>query len=190
MRKRSKRYKADAAKVERQKKYPTVDAVKILKSFTPTKTDQTVEIAVKLAIDPKKSEQSIRGSVSLPKGIGKARRVIVFADGAEAQAATELGADAVGMDDLAKKIEAGWFEFDVAIAMPRTMRVISKLGELKEGEINPATVESLFSADLSYLQEFYRQINESGSANVGAKCPSCGQEFQVDIGTGAAALGE
>ena len=68
-------------------------------------------------------------------------------------------------------------------------RVISQLGEMKEG-INPGVIESLFSADLSYLQEFYRQINESGTANVGAKCPSCGQEFQVDIGTGATALGE
>ena len=130
MRKRSKRYKADAAKVDANKKYATVEAVKVLKSFTPTKADQSIEIAVKLAIDPKKSEQSIRGSLSLPKGIGKARRVIVFADGAEAQQATDSGADAVGMDDLAKKIEGGWLEFDVAIAMPRTMRVISKLGKV------------------------------------------------------------
>ena len=130
MRKRSKRYKADAAKVDGQKKYPTAEAVKILKSFSTTKADQSIEIAVKLAIDPKKSEQSIRGSVSLPKGIGKARRVIVFADGAEAQMATDSGADAVGMEDLATKISGGWLEFDVAIAMPRTMRVISKLGKV------------------------------------------------------------
>jgi large subunit ribosomal protein L1 len=130
MRKRSKRYKADAAKVDRNKKYETPEAVKILKSFTPTKADQSIEIAVKLAIDPKKSEQSIRGSVSLPKGIGKARRVIVFADGAEAQLAKDSGADEVGMDDLATKISGGWLEFDVAIAMPRTMRVISKLGKV------------------------------------------------------------
>ena len=130
MRKRSKRYKADSAKVDPNKKYASSEAVKVLKSFVPTKADQTVEIAVKLAIDPKKSEQSIRGSLSLPKGIGKARRVIVFADGAEAQLATEMGADAVGMDDLATKISGGWLEFDVAIAMPRTMRVISKLGKV------------------------------------------------------------
>ena len=130
MRKRSKRYKADAAKVDHNKKYATPEAVKILKSFTPTKADQSIEIAVKLAIDPKKSEQSIRGSVSLPKGIGKARRVIVFADGAEAQTAKDSGADEVGMDDLAAKISGGWLEFDVAIAMPRTMRVISKLGKV------------------------------------------------------------
>jgi large subunit ribosomal protein L1 len=130
MRKRSKRYKADAAKVDGHKKYLPAEAVKILKTFTLTKADQSVEIAVKLAIDPKKSEQSIRGSLSLPKGIGKARRVIVFADGAEAQVAQEMGADAVGMDELAAKITGGWLEFDVAIAMPRTMRVISKLGKL------------------------------------------------------------
>jgi large subunit ribosomal protein L1 len=130
MRIRSKRYKTDAAKVDKEKKYAPAEAVKLLKTFSPTKTDQTVEIAVKLAIDPKKSEQSIRGSLSLPKGIGQARRVIVFADGAEAQVAQEMGADAVGMDDLAAKITGGWLEFDVAIAMPRTMRVISKLGKL------------------------------------------------------------
>ncbi|HYZ87861.1 MAG TPA: hypothetical protein VE620_01065, partial [Myxococcales bacterium] len=69
-------------------------------------------------------------------------------------------------------------------------RVITRLGELGDGEVNPNVIESLFSADLSYLQEFYRQINESGTANVAAKCPGCGQEFQVDIGTGATALGE
>jgi hypothetical protein len=69
-------------------------------------------------------------------------------------------------------------------------RVITRLGELDSGAINPGVVESLFSADLSYLQEFYRQINESGTANVSAKCPGCGQEFQVDVGTGATALGE
>src|ERR1700716_4077979 len=69
-------------------------------------------------------------------------------------------------------------------------RVITKLGDLKEGEVNPAVVAGLVPAALSYLQDFYRQINESGTANVGAKCPGCGQEFQVDIGTGATALGE
>jgi large subunit ribosomal protein L1 len=130
MRKRSKRYKAAAEKVDRQKKYPVVEAVAILKQMAGTKFDQSVEIAVKLAIDPKKSEQSIRGSLSLPKGIGKARRVIVFADGDDAATAKEMGADEVGMEDLSKKIEGGWFEFDVAIALPRTMRVISKLGKM------------------------------------------------------------
>ena len=130
MRKRSKRYKAAAAKVDVQKKYSVQDAVALVKTMTAKKLDQSLDISIKLAIDPKRSEQSIRGAVSLPKGIGKARRVVVFADGDEARAAKDNGADEVGMDDLAKKIEAGWFEFDVAIALPRTMRVISKLGKV------------------------------------------------------------
>jgi large subunit ribosomal protein L1 len=130
MRKRSKRYKAAAAKIDAQKKYSVVEGVALVKQAATTKFDQSIEIAIKLAIDPKKSEQSIRGSVSLPKGIGKARRVIVFADGVEAQAAKDMGADEVGMDELSKKIEGGWADFDVAIALPRTMKVIAKLGKV------------------------------------------------------------
>jgi large subunit ribosomal protein L1 len=130
MRKRSKRYRKDAAKIDAQKRYDVAEAVALAKSMATTKFDQSLEVAIKLAIDPKKSEQSIRGSVSLPKGIGKTRRVIVFADGDEAALAQQMGADAVGMEELAKKIEGGWLEFDVAIAMPRTMKVISKLGKV------------------------------------------------------------
>ncbi len=130
MRKRSKRYKAAAAKIDAQKMYTVAEAVALVKQGATTKFDQSLEIAVKLAIDPKRSEQSIRGSLSLPKGIGKSRRVVVFADGDEARMAEEMGADAVGMDDLSKRIEGGWFEFDVAIALPRTMKVISKLGKV------------------------------------------------------------
>jgi large subunit ribosomal protein L1 len=130
MRKRSKRYKAAAEKIDRQKKYTVAEGVALVKQAATTKFDQTVEVAVKLAIDPKKSEQSIRGSVSLPKGIGKSRRVIVFADGAEAAVAKEMGADEIGMEDLSKKIEGGWTDFDVAIALPRTMKVIARLGKV------------------------------------------------------------
>jgi large subunit ribosomal protein L1 len=130
MRKRSKRYKAAAAKVDGQKRYEVAEAVALVKEAATTKFDQSLNISLKLAIDPKKSEQSIRGSVSLPKGIGKQRRVVVFADGEEARFAKDAGADEVGMDDLAKKIEGGFFDFDVAIALPRTMKVISKLGKV------------------------------------------------------------
>jgi large subunit ribosomal protein L1 len=129
MRKRSKRYKGNAARIDAAKKYPVAEAVALLRTMANTRFDQSVEIAVKLSIDPKKSEQAIRGSLALPKGIGKARRVVVFADGEEGRVAQELGADAVGMEDLAKRIEGGWLDFDVAIAMPRTMKVISKLGK-------------------------------------------------------------
>ncbi len=130
MRKRSKRYRKAAEKIDRQKRYPVAEAVALVKGGATTRMDQSLEIALKLSIDPKKSEQSIRGAVSLPKGIGTERRVVVFADGDEARVAKEMGADEVGMDDLSKKIEGGWFEFDVAIALPRTMKVIARLGKV------------------------------------------------------------
>jgi len=126
----SKRYTKAATTVDAQKKYDLADAVKLLKTWGTTKFDQTVQVSIKLGVDPKKSEQNLRGSVALPKGIGKSRKVIVFADGDDAAKAKEMGADEVGMDDLAKKIEGGWLDFDVAIAMPRTMKVISKLGKV------------------------------------------------------------
>ncbi len=130
MRKRSKRYRKAAEKIDRQKKYSVAEAVALVKAAPAMKMNPSLEIALKLSIDPKKSEQSIRGAVSLPKGIGKARRVVVFADGEEARAAQEMGADEVGMEDLSKKIEGGWFDFDVAIALPRTMKVIARLGKV------------------------------------------------------------
>lgn len=130
MRKRSKRYRKEAQKFDANRRYSVEDAVKTLKDMASTKFDQSVEVAIKLNIDPKKSEQIVRGSVALPKGIGKTRKVIVFADGEDAKIAQEMGADEIGMADLAKKIEDGWLDFDVALAMPRTMKVISKLGKI------------------------------------------------------------
>ena len=130
MRKNGKRYRKEAERVDARKKYAVDEAVKLLKTMASTKFDPTVEIAIKLNVDPKRSEQAIRGSLALPKGIGKTRKVIVFADGDEARLASELGADEVGMEDLAKKIEGGWLDFDVALALPRTMKVIAKLGKI------------------------------------------------------------
>ncbi len=130
MAKTSKRFKLEEKKVDPDKRYDVTTAIQILKSMNSTKFDQTVELAIKLNIDPKKSDQGIRGSVALPQGIGKSRKVIVFADGDDAAAAEEAGADEVGMAELAKKIEGGWLDFDVALALPRTMRVISKLGKV------------------------------------------------------------
>jgi len=130
MRRRSKRYRKEQEKVDRSRQYAVADAVKLVRTMASTRFDQSVEVAIKLGIDPKKSEQAIRGSVSLPRGIGKTRRVIVFADGDDARVAQEMGADEVGMDELAKKIDGGWLEFDVAIALPRTMKVISRLGKV------------------------------------------------------------
>jgi large subunit ribosomal protein L1 len=126
---RSKRYRACAEKVKPDK-YSVGEAVKVLKSLKATKFDETLEVAMKLNVDPKKSDQMIRGTLSLPNGIGKQKKVIVIADGDEAAQAKAAGADEVGTEELAKKIQDGWDDFDVAIATPRCMKFVSKLGKV------------------------------------------------------------
>lgn len=115
---------------ERHKRYPVEQAVAILGRFPKTKFDETVDLSVRLGIDPKKSDQIVRGSVSLPKGIGKQRTVVVFAEGEAAREAQEAGADVVGTDDLAKRIADGWTGFDICIAHPAMMRHVGKLGKV------------------------------------------------------------
>ncbi len=126
---RSKRYKLCAEKVKPDK-YPVSEAVKVLKSVKAAKFDETIEVAMKLNVDPKKSDQMIRGTLSLPNGIGKQKKVIVIADGEEGEQAKAAGADAIGTEDIAKKIQEGWDDFDVVIALPRTMKFVSKLGKV------------------------------------------------------------
>ncbi len=127
---RSKRYRQLEPLVDRTKRYSLADAVSLVRKFGTTKFDQTVNLAVRLAIDPKKADQAIRGAISLPNGIGKARTVVVFADGEDARVAQEAGADEVGAEDLVKKIQDGWTAFDVAIALPRMMRFVGRLGKV------------------------------------------------------------
>ena len=109
---------------------PLADAVGVLKSFPPTKFDQTVEIHMRLGIDPKQADQIIRGSLVLPHGIGKAKRVVVFAKGNLAEDAKAAGAEAVGGDELAKRIKEGWTDFDVCIAAPDMMGLVGPLGKV------------------------------------------------------------
>jgi large subunit ribosomal protein L1 len=130
MRKRSKKYRKNAALVDPKKRYDVTAAVGVLKKFEGQKFDQTVDISFALAIDVKKAEQALRGAISLPHGLGKSRKVVVFAEGADAEAARAAGADEVGSDDLAKKVEGGWMDFDVAIAVPAMMKKISRLGKV------------------------------------------------------------
>jgi len=106
------------------------DGLQVLQSFTKPKFDETVELCVRLGVDPKRTDQVVRGSISLPKGIGKTRTVAVFADGEMAEEAKEAGADFVGTEDLAKKIQEGWTDFDVCIAHPSMMRYVGKLGKI------------------------------------------------------------
>ena len=112
------------------KRYPLDQAVALLGKFPKAKFDETVELSVRLGIDPTKSDQVVRGSVSLPKGIGKSRSVVVFAEGEPAKEAQAAGADVVGTDDLAKRIAEGWTDFDVCIAHPAMMRHVGKLGKV------------------------------------------------------------
>ncbi len=130
MSKKSKRYLESKSVVDSEKKYELKEAVKILKSFKQAKFDESVEVAMKLGIDPKQSDQLVRGSISLPKGIGKSVKVIVFAAGEKAAVAKKSGADEVGAEDLVKKVEGGWTDFDVAIASSDMMRLVGKLGRV------------------------------------------------------------
>lgn len=109
---------------------PLSEAVKTLKGFDGTKFDQSVEVALRLGVDHTQADQIVRGSIVLPHGIGKKQRVVVFAKGPAAKAAEEAGADVVGDDDLAKKIQGGWTDFDVCIASPDMMKVVGPLGRV------------------------------------------------------------
>ena len=126
----SKRYKAIAAQVERNKLYALDEALKLVKETAKAKFDESIDVAVNLGVDAKKSDQLVRGSVVLPKGTGKSVRVAVFAQGAKAEEARAAGADIVGFDDLAESIKAGKMDFDIVIAAPDAMRVVGQLGQI------------------------------------------------------------
>src|SRR5438270_2375848 len=126
---RSKRYRAAAQQLDRSKAYPLNDAVATLKKFPPTKFDQTVTLSFRLGVDPKQSDQMVRGTCPLPHGSGKNVRVLVFAEGAAAEAAKAAGAEFVGFKEMVEKCTAGFSDFDVAIATPAAMSEVRKLGK-------------------------------------------------------------
>ena len=128
--KRSKRYREASAGIDRSRSYEPQEAFDLLKQLPAPKFDETVEIVVRLGIDPRKSDQLVRGAVSLPRGLGKTVKVIVFAEGDKAEAAKEAGADEVGSDELAAKIQGGWMDFDIVIASPDMMKHVGKLGKV------------------------------------------------------------
>ncbi len=130
MAKRSKRYRAIGGTAPVMEAFPLGTAVDKLKKFGTTKFDQTVEIHMRLGVDPKQADQIVRGSVVLPHGIGRTQRVAVFAKGELAEAAKAAGADVVGQEDLAQKIKDGWTEFDVCIAAPDMMGLVGPLGKV------------------------------------------------------------
>ncbi len=129
MRFRSKRYKGEFEKAS-QEELSLADAVKKVKTFGSTKFDQSVECVMHLGIDPKQADQIIRGALSLPNGIGKSRKVIAFCEDSDVEAAKEAGATEAGCEELVEKIQGGWMDFDVAIASPKVMGKVGKLGRV------------------------------------------------------------
>ena len=158
----SKRMKTVRTKVDPNKSYPVDDALKLVKQTAVAKFDESVDVAVNLGIDAKKSDQTVRGSVVLPAGIGKKVRVAVFAQGDKAKAAEEAGADIVGFDDLAARIKEGFMDFDVVIASPDTMRVVGQLGQIlgprglmpnpKVGTVSPDVAQAVKNAKAGQVQ--------------------------------------
>ncbi len=130
MAKHGKKYLESLKKVERNKFYTPQEAVALVREVSYVNFDATVEAHLRLGVDPRKADQQVRGTVSLPRGTGKTVRVLVIADSEGQQIAQEAGADFVGLDDLVQKIQGGWFDFDVAVATPQTMSKVGRLGRL------------------------------------------------------------
>ena len=162
MAKVSKRAAAVASKIDRNKLYPVAEALTLVKETATAKFDESIDVAVQLGIDPKKSDQLVRGSVVLPAGTGKSVRVAVFAQGEKAEAAKAAGADIVGMEDLAEQIKAGQFNFDIVIASPDTMRIVGTLGQIlgprglmpnpKVGTVTPDVATAVKNAKAGQVQ--------------------------------------
>ena len=156
MAKLSKRFKAINEKIDKDKVYPLEEALALLKEVSTVKFPESVDISVNLGVDPKKSDQVVRGATVLPNGTGKEVRVAVFTDGDNATAAKEAGADIVGMDDLADEVKKGNMDFDVVIASPDAMRVVGQLGQIlgprglmpnpKVGTVTPNVAEAVKNA--------------------------------------------
>lgn len=162
MAKVSKRVQAIRAKVDRTKFYPVNDALALVKETAGAKFNESVDVAVALGVDARKSDQMVRGSVVLPRGTGKSVRVAVFAQGAAAEAAKEAGADVVGFEDLAAEVKGGRMDFDVVIAAPDAMRVVGALGQIlgprglmpnpKVGTVTPNVAEAVKNAKAGQIQ--------------------------------------
>jgi large subunit ribosomal protein L1 len=162
MSKLTKKQKAFEGKVDSNKLYPLTDALAIIKECANAKFDESIDVAIQLGVDAKKSDQVVRGAVVMPNGTGKTKRVAVFAQGAKAEEAKAAGADIVGMDDLAAEIKGGKMDFDVVIASPDAMRVVGTLGQVlgprglmpnpKVGTVTPDVAQAVRNAKAGQVQ--------------------------------------
>ena len=162
MAKLTKRQKLLAAKIDRTKSYAADEAIALMKECATAKFVESIDVAVKLGVDPKKSDQTVRGSVVLPAGTGKTVRVAVFAQGEKAEIAKAAGADIVGMEDLAEQVKAGQMDFDIVIATPDAMRIVGTLGQIlgprglmpnpKVGTVTPDVETAVKNAKAGHVQ--------------------------------------
>jgi large subunit ribosomal protein L1 len=162
MAKLTKKQKAQQGKVESTKLYPIGEALQLVKTFANAKFDESIDVAVQLGVDAKKSDQVVRGAVVLPNGTGKTKRVAVFAQGAKAEEAKAAGADVVGFEDLAADVKAGKMDFDVVIASPDAMRIVGTLGQIlgprglmpnpKVGTVTPDVATAVKNAKAGQVQ--------------------------------------
>ena len=158
----SKRLAALQAKVDRNKVYPVADGLALVKETATAKFDESVDAVINLGIDARKSDQLVRGALVLPHGTGKTKRVAVFAQGAQAEAAKAAGADIVGFEDLAEQVKGGMLDFDIAIATPDAMRIVGALGQVlgprglmpnpKVGTVTPNVAEAVKNAKAGQVQ--------------------------------------
>lgn len=161
MPKTAKKYSAALAKIDRAKNYPLKEGVELVKASAYAKFDETVDLTVRLGVDPRHADQMVRGAVVLPNGLGKNVRVLVFAKGEKEKEARDAGADYVGAEDLVAKIQEGWFDFDTAIATPDMMGVVGKIGKLLGPRgLMPNPKVGTVTFDVS------RAVNESKSGKV------------------------
>ena len=181
--KRGKRYQGALSQVDREKQYLLEDGIALLHQLPMAKFDETVECAIRLGVDPKHADQMVRSTTVLPHGTGRDVRVLVFAVGDAETAAKEAGADYVGSDDLAKKIQDGWLEFDVAIATPDMMKVVGRLGKIlgsrglmpnpKSGTVTPNVADAVKEAKAGKI-EF--RVDKAGNLHV----PVGKRSFETD----------
>ena len=169
MKRRGKRYKEAVGKVDRSKRHAIPEAVAAVKAASAAKFPESVELAVKLGIDPKQSDQNVRGSVSLPKGIGQEKRVIAFCDGPEVQACLDAGAIKAGAQDLVDEVQGGWMDFDIAVATQPMMRFVGKLGRVlgPQGMMPSPKAGTVTSDIVSAVTEFRAGRVEYRNDNTG-----------------------
>jgi len=183
MKKISKRHAANKKLVDRSKIYSLSEAIEVLDSVTKTKFDETVDVSVRLGVNPKKADQQVRGTMVLPHGTGKTKRILVITKGEKIKEATDAGADFAGYEDIIEKIQGGWLDFDVVIATPDVMRDVGKLGKIlgtkgmmpnpKAGTVTQNVTQAIKEIKAGRIE--YR-VNNEGLVNMGVGKVSFGKD--------------